>query len=225
MLNIGSKKSIRTILVLSIMFLLVISSSVFTFAASSKSDEAPNGAVMIKKGGDNKFTGKDTSKDYIDLSKSAEEAAKAKAEQDAKAKAKAEKAAAVKTGEKVVEFAKKYVGNPYVLGGTDVENGIDCSNFVRYVFNNAGGKEWNKSGSVRMLQNEIRDSAKEVSVDDMQPGDLVFFNGHEHVAIYCGDNVIVHAKDESSGIVVQDMVKERGRVIRLENITEVLRVV
>jgi cell wall-associated NlpC family hydrolase len=85
----------------------------------------------------------------------------------------------------VVAIAMRYLGVPYVWGGSS-PSGFDCSGFVAYVYAQVGvslphytGAQWNMG----------------VPVDrsDLQPGDLVFFDGLGHVGIYIGGNEFIHA--------------------------------
>lgn len=102
------------------------------------------------------------------------------------ATAKAAQAAAANTtsGQKMAEFALKYVGYPYVYGGSSPK-GFDCSGFVKYVCNQFGYNV-NRTASAQM------DNGTSVSRDQLQPGDLVFFRKSgsssraSHVGIYVG---------------------------------------
>lgn len=97
----------------------------------------------------------------------------------------------------IVEFAKQFLGNPYVSGGTDPNRGVDCSGFTYYVMKHAAGV--NLSHSSRAQSNEGR----RISVEEMRPGDLIFYakgNKINHVAIYAGDGQVVHASTEKTGI-------------------------
>ena len=85
----------------------------------------------------------------------------------------------------VVGIAMRYLGVPYVWGGSS-PSGFDCSGFVAYVYAQVGvslphytGAQWNVGVPV--------------SRSDLQPGDLVFFDGLGHVGIYIGGNAFIHA--------------------------------
>ena len=97
----------------------------------------------------------------------------------------------------VVEYAKQFVGNPYVWGGTSLTKGADCSGFVQSVFKKFGVK----------LPRTSREQAKvgtKVSVSELKAGDLIFYtNGSgtiNHVALYIGGGQVVHASSPKTGI-------------------------
>ena len=94
-------------------------------------------------------------------------------------------------GQAVVDYACQFVGNPYVYGGSSLTNGTDCSGFVMSVYAQFGISLPHSSSALRSV-------GYGVSVDDMQPGDIICYSGH--VAIYCGGNTIVHASNPSTGI-------------------------
>lgn len=98
-------------------------------------------------------------------------------------------------------FAKSFVGYPYVYGGNG-PNSFDCSGFVLYVY-----KHFGYSFS-RGAQDQYRDGM-DVSMDELIPGDLVFFHGGgsyiTHVGFYLGDGYFVHAANPSRGVVIDNL--------------------
>ena len=96
-------------------------------------------------------------------------------------------------GQEIAKFACKYVGYPYVAGGTSLTNGADCSGFVLAVYKNFGyslpRSSYAQSGAGRG-----------VSYSEAQPGDIIYYGGH--VGIYIGNGHIVHASTERSGIKI-----------------------
>ena len=98
----------------------------------------------------------------------------------------------------VVAYAKQFVGNPYVYGGTSLTKGADCSGFVMRVYEKFGI-------STSRVSKDQANNGTEIPVSQIKPGDLVFYSsGGEinHVAIYIGDGQIVHAANKQLGIRV-----------------------
>lgn len=98
------------------------------------------------------------------------------------------------TGEDVVAFAKQFVGNPYVYGGTSLTNGADCSGFVMSVYKNFGVSLPHSSAADRSVGAAVN------GIENAQPGDIVCYSGH--VGIYAGNGQIVHASTSRTGIIV-----------------------
>ena len=98
-------------------------------------------------------------------------------------------------GQTVASFAQRFVGNPYVWGGTSLTSGADCSGFVQSVYANFGV-------SLPRTSYEQQNAGYEVSYADAQPGDLICYGGH--VAIYMGNGQIVHASNSQDGIKVSN---------------------
>ena len=99
-------------------------------------------------------------------------------------------------GSAVAEFAKQFVGNPYVYGGTRLTNGADCSGFVMSVYKNFGVSLPHSSGADRSV------GAAVDGLGNAQPGDIVCYSGH--VAIYIGNGQIVHASTAKTGIKISN---------------------
>ena len=101
----------------------------------------------------------------------------------------------------LVQYAKQFIGNKYVWGGTSLNNGIDCSGFTMRVYEEYGIKLPHYS----VAQSKM---GKKVTLAEAQPGDLVFYakNGTiNHVAIYIGGGQVVHASNEKTGIRISSV--------------------
>ncbi len=99
----------------------------------------------------------------------------------------------------LVEYAKQFLGNPYVWGGTSLTKGADCSGFVLSVFKKFGVTLPHYSGS------QAKQGTK-ISASELQPGDLVFYTNSSgtinHVAIYIGNGQVIHASSPKTGIKI-----------------------
>ena len=97
----------------------------------------------------------------------------------------------------IIKEAEKYLGFPYVWGGSSPATSFDCSGFVSYVYNNCG-VGWNFG---RLSAEGIRQICSYVSPADAKPGDLIFFEktynttGASHIGIYVGNNTMLHCGD------------------------------
>ena len=99
----------------------------------------------------------------------------------------------------IVNFALSFVGGRYVYGGTSPSTGFDCSGFVRYIMQNAAGISMQRSSASQASQGIAVDASR------MQAGDLIFYGGGggiNHVAIYAGDGMVVHASSSTTGVIV-----------------------
>lgn len=94
----------------------------------------------------------------------------------------------------MIREGEKYLGMPYVWGGTSPDTGFDCSGFVSYVLNHCGNG-WNVG---RQTANGLKNRCRIISPDAAQPGDLIFFQGTydtpgaSHVGIYVGNGMMLH---------------------------------
>lgn len=99
----------------------------------------------------------------------------------------------------IVSYALKFVGNPYVWGGESLTRGADCSGFVKSIYADFG------YSIPRVSRDQAASAGKKVSESDLKPGDLIFYansNGHvNHVAMYIGNGMIVHAANSRQGII------------------------
>ncbi|PAJ80401.1 C40 family peptidase [Burkholderia ubonensis] len=103
----------------------------------------------------------------------------------------------------VVVGALNMIGVRYRWGGNTPDSGLDCSGFVRYVFQDTLGM------SLPRRAEEMSRVGEKVRVSELKPGDLVFFNTmrrtFSHVGIYIGDNKFVHSPSTGSTVRVDDL--------------------
>ena len=98
----------------------------------------------------------------------------------------------------IIKEAEKYLGYPYVWGGSSPSTSFDCSGFVSWVINHSG---WDVG---RLGAQGLCNICTPVSSDNVKPGDLVFFTGTydtpgvSHVGIYVGNNMMIHCGDPIS---------------------------
>lgn len=99
----------------------------------------------------------------------------------------------------IVNYALSWVGQcNYVYGGTDLSIGgsVDCSGFTMQVYNRVAGVSLPHHSMSQM------NCGSAITYDQLRPGDLVFYNNPNHVAIYIGNGAIVHAGSPETGINV-----------------------
>ena len=97
-------------------------------------------------------------------------------------------------GQQVVDYARKFLGNPYRYGGTSLTNGTDCSGFTMKVFGHFGKSIPRTSRSQRSAGKKVK------SLKKAKAGDLICYDGH--VAIYMGKNKVIHASNPRDGIKI-----------------------
>ena len=101
------------------------------------------------------------------------------------------------SGSAIASYACQFAGIPYVWGGSSLTSGVDCSGFTMAVFSHFGI-------SLPHFAASQYGCGTPVSLSDLAPGDLVFYNGSsgsiEHVAIYVGGGSIIHARGTGYGV-------------------------
>jgi len=109
------------------------------------------------------------------------------------------------TASGLVLSAMHFIGVPYRRGGTSADHGFDCSGFTRHVFENSLGLVLPRRADAQAREAGLRP----VRRDDLQPGDLVFFNtmrrAFSHVGIYIGEGRFIHAPRSGGEVRVEDM--------------------
>ncbi len=113
--------------------------------------------------------------------------------------------AVVDKTETLINNAMQLIGVRYRWGGNTPQSGLDCSGFVRYVFNDTFGFLLPRKSA------QMSKVGLEIGKEELRPGDLVFFNtmrhAFSHVGIYVGDNKFIHAPSKGKAIRVDDMTK------------------
>lgn len=99
------------------------------------------------------------------------------------------------------QYAKQFIGNRYVWGGTSLTNGVDCSGFTMQVYKHFG---------ISLPHYSVAQSrcGRTVSLSSVKPGDLIFYTRGgriNHVAIYIGNGQVCHASSPKTGIKVSSM--------------------
>lgn len=101
----------------------------------------------------------------------------------------------------ICQYAKEFLGNPYVWGGTSLTKGTDCSGFVMSVFKKYGVKLPRNSRAQANCGTTIK-------VSEAKPGDLIFYAKGKtinHVAIYIGNGQVIHASNPKTGIRISNV--------------------
>lgn len=122
----------------------------------------------------------------------------------ARAGASARSGAAQSLGDRVAAVARRYLGFPYAWAGDSPSTGFDCSGFDGYVYEEAG---------IPIPPHDLwgqLNAGPRVALDDLQPGDLVFFEntymwGLSHGGIYLGEGKFIHATSEGFGVQISSL--------------------
>jgi LysM repeat protein len=105
--------------------------------------------------------------------------------------------------ERLVKYAKLFIGAPYQWGGTNLSTGVDCSGFVQDIFAKFHIE-------LPRTSSEQFNVGKPVPLADIKPGDLLFFQTYagtypSHVGIYIGDNKFISALNQNTGVVISPL--------------------
>ncbi len=110
----------------------------------------------------------------------------------------------------LVQYAKQFLGNPYVWGGTSLTNGVDCSGYTMQIYKKYGVSLPHYSVSQSKMGTKI-------TLSEAKPGDLVFYDKNgviNHVAIYIGNGQVIHASNPKSGIKISSATYRTPAVVR-----------
>ncbi len=173
--------------------LLVLDAKVFTddkehskwVKVNMDSDDSENGTELY------------VSKNYVDLSYKLIEAVSIEELQYG--------AGVSSTRVKLVDLAKKYLGDRYVWGGTRLGVGVDCSGFMQALYARMG------YSIPRDSRSQAR-GGRTISASSLKPGDLVFYGSSSyinHVGMYIGNGKIIHASNRRDGIKISNMYYRR----------------
>jgi cell wall-associated NlpC family hydrolase len=109
----------------------------------------------------------------------------------------------VQSASNIVVSAMGFLGLPYKRGGSSFETGFDCSGFVKALFEQSIGKVLPRSAAEQAAQTST------IEKDELQPGDLVFFNtmrrAFSHVGIYVGEGKFIHSPKPGAQVRIEDM--------------------
>ena len=98
----------------------------------------------------------------------------------------------------IVAYAKQFLGNKYVYGGTSLTTGADCSGFTQAIFAHFGITTGRTS-------RDQAQNVKTIPISSVQPGDLLFYGSGStitHVAIYIGDGKVIHSSNSRTGVII-----------------------
>ena len=99
----------------------------------------------------------------------------------------------------LVEYALQFVGNPYVNGGNSLTKGTDCSGFTKLIYAEYG------YSLGRTPANQLANAGRSIDYSEIKKGDIICYSTNggascTHVAIYIGDDMVVHAANRKKGI-------------------------
>jgi hypothetical protein len=115
-------------------------------------------------------------------------------------------------GGQVVAAARKYLGVPYVWGGTDPSKGLDCSGLVQRVYADLG------IDLPRVSRDQAQAGTPVASLDQALPGDLVAFGSPvDHIGIYAGDGKMIVAPSRGDVVKIQDVYGTPTAIRRIIN--------
>ena len=117
----------------------------------------------------------------------------------------------------LVEYALQFVGNPYVNGGNSLTGGTDCSGFTKLIYGEYG------YSLGRTPASQLSSAGRSVDYSEIQKGDIICYSSNggkscTHVAIYIGDEMIVHAANSRKGISTQKA--QYGTIIGVKNVID-----
>ena len=108
--------------------------------------------------------------------------------------------------DQLVEAAKTRIGVPYVYGGTDPDNGMDCSGFTQWCYSQIG------MDIPRTSYDQASGAVEEIAVEDAKPGDILYSGGH--VGLYIGDGKFIHEPQSGETCRIDDNMSQFYSALR-----------
>ena len=110
-------------------------------------------------------------------------------------------------GAAVITYAKRFIGNPYKWGGEDLNNGADCSGFIKAIYKNFGVDLPHSSSALENVGTKVE------GLENARAGDIICYG--DHVALFLGEGKkIIHAQSQKTGIVLSNNAIYGKRTIR-----------
>lgn len=117
----------------------------------------------------------------------------------------------------IVDYAKQFLGNRYVMGGRSLESGTDCSGFTCYIYAAFG------YSISRTPQGQLTSAGRGIDMSQIQPGDIICFSSNgktcTHVAMYIGDGKIIHSANSRAGVIIGDY-KFSGTILGVRSVVD-----
>ncbi|MCC3273712.1 C40 family peptidase [Arthrobacter zhangbolii] len=113
---------------------------------------------------------------------------------------------------KVLDAVQKYLGLPYIWGGNDPAQGLDCSSFVQNVYKDLGYT------LPRVTWDQMNSGTEVASLAQAQPGDLIFSHDGGHVSIYLGNGKAVDAPQPGQTIAIRDAWENDSNITTIRRI-------
>lgn len=114
----------------------------------------------------------------------------------------------------MVAYAKQFLGNPYVWGGTNPNTGADCSGFTQYIYSHFGYY-------IDRVSRSQAGNGSSISASEARPGDLIFYGSGgyiSHVTMYIGNGQVIHASNRRTGIKISNMYyRDPIKIVRIIN--------
>ena len=117
----------------------------------------------------------------------------------------------------IIDYAKQYLGNRYVHGGSSLSGGTDCSGFTCFVYAEFGYSISRTPGG------QYSSAGQSISSEELQPGDIVCYSSNggkscTHVGLYIGDGQIIHSANSRKGVIISAV--DYSPIIGMRNVID-----